>query len=112
MEGRRAGSAGRTAIVLALLEALVVLALTHVGASTTREDVRLRQVNRRIVHELQFTDLALCNGTSYSRHPSQADLFAPYGDHPSAIEHFPAGSFVAPPAIRPVARPTSSGPGQ
>ena len=110
MGGRRAGPTGRTVIVLATIEALGIIALTVVGASTTREDCRFRQVNRRIVRELRFTDLAISNGTSHCRHPSQADLFAPHGDHPSAIEHFPAGSFVAPPAIRSESPPTSSGP--
>jgi hypothetical protein len=56
-----------------------------------------RQVNRRLVRSMHITDLSLSTGTSYCRHPSQADLFAPHGDHPSSIEHFPAGSFVSPP---------------
>jgi hypothetical protein len=111
MEGRRGGPTGRTVFVLAAIEALGVIALAVVGASTTREDCRFRQVNRRIVRELRFTDLAFSNGTSYFRHPSQADLFAPHGDHPSAIEHFPAGSLVAPPAVRSSSPSSSSGPG-
>lgn len=111
MEGRRPGPTGRTVIVLTTVEALALIALTVAGATTTREDCRYRQVNRRIVRELRFTDFALSNGTSYCRHPSQADLFAPHGDHPSAIEHFPAGSLVAPPAILSTSSSTSSGPG-
>jgi len=97
MEGRRAGPSGLKVIGLVTFEALAVIALTVAGASTSSEDDRLRQVNRRLVHDMLLTDLALSTGTSYCRHPSQADLFAPHGDHPSSFEHFPAGSFVAPP---------------
>ncbi|MGD2116145.1 MAG: hypothetical protein PVG07_13915 [Acidobacteriota bacterium] len=57
-----------------------------------------RRHNRALVAELQLTDLALWSGSSYCRHPSQTDLFAPFSDHPAALEHFPAGSLVPPPA--------------
>jgi len=97
MEGRRAGPAGPIIIGLVTIEALAVIALTVAGAATDRENDRFRQVNRRLVHDMHLTDLSLSTGTSYCRHPSQADLFAPHGDHPSSIEHFPAGSFVPPP---------------
>ena len=94
---------------MATIEALAVVALALVGASTSDEEERSRRTNRLLVHELLFTDPALSAGTSYCRHPSQADLFAPFGDHPAAVEHFPAGSIVAPPAV---ATPlTAEGPG-
>ena len=47
---------------------------------------------------LRLTDLALVSDASYCRHPSQADRFAPFSDHPGALEHFPGGSLVPPPA--------------
>lgn len=99
MEGRRAGPSSPVVIWLVMVEAVTLIALTVVGAATSSEDDRLRHVNRRLVNDMLLTDLALSTGTSYCRHPSQADLFAPHGDHPSSLEHFPAGSFVAPPAI-------------
>jgi hypothetical protein len=50
---------------------------------------------------LELTDLALFTEARYTRHPSQADLHAPFQDHPAALEHFPSGSFVPPPRVRP-----------
>ena len=51
---------------------------------------------RELVASLPLTDLALATEARYTRHPSQADRFAPFQDLPSAIEHYPAGSIVAP----------------
>ncbi|OGR23620.1 MAG: hypothetical protein A2X58_02295 [Nitrospirae bacterium GWC2_56_14] len=51
----------------------------------------------RLGGQLALTDLALFTEARYTRHPSQADLHAPFQDHPSALEHFPSGSFVPPP---------------
>jgi hypothetical protein len=51
----------------------------------------------RLAATLQATDLALFTEARYTRHPSQADLHSPFQDHPSALEHFPSGSFVPPP---------------
>jgi hypothetical protein len=37
---------------------------------------------------------------------SQADLHSAFQDHPLALEHFPAGAVIAPPAhLRPPANP-------
>jgi len=67
-----------------------------------------------LVAHLGLTDLALVSDASYCRHPTQADRFAPFSDHPGALEHFPAGSLVPPPkwvarwsARRPASRPAS-----
>lgn len=51
---------------------------------------------RELVEALGLTDYAIWTEARYSRHPSQADLFAPFQDSPSSFEHFPAGSVVAP----------------
>jgi hypothetical protein len=46
---------------------------------------------------LGLTDLSLFVEARYARHPSQADRFAPFQDHPTSLEHFPSGSLVPPP---------------
>lgn len=51
----------------------------------------------RLVSELGLTDLCLLPEARYTRHLSQADLFAAFQDHPGAMDHFPAGSCLAPP---------------
>lgn len=86
-----------TVIVMAV-EAAIAIALSV--SATARDPGRQQSwsANRNLVRELGLTDLALSCGTSYTRHPSQADLFAPHNEHPAAIEHFPAGSVVQPPA--------------
>ncbi len=61
---------------------------------------RALKPSREIAKELQLTDLCLFTETRYTRHPSLADLHAPFQDHPLALEHFPSGSLVAPPRFR------------
>ncbi|MFK5927488.1 MAG: hypothetical protein QM483_12720 [Desulfuromusa sp.] len=51
---------------------------------------------RQLVKVLGITDLSLCSEARYTRHPSQADLFAPFQDFPGAFEHFPTGSIIPP----------------
>lgn len=51
----------------------------------------------KLVSKLQLTDFAIWTEARYTRHPSQADLFTPFQDFPSSMEHFPAGSIMAPP---------------
>lgn len=69
----------------------------HAGADAERREAE-RLENRALVARLGLTDLALWTEARYTRHPSQADRFAAFQDFPSAIEHFPAGSIIAPPA--------------
>ena len=52
----------------------------------------------RLVRELRLTDLAQFTEARYTRHPSQADLHSAFQDHPLALEHFPTGSLLSPPA--------------
>ena len=54
-------------------------------------------LKRELVQRLELTDLAIWTEARYTRHPSQADFFAPFQDGPSSLEHFPAGSVVAAP---------------
>ncbi len=49
------------------------------------------------MRRLGLTDLALFTEARYTRHPSQADRFTPFQEHPSSLEHFPSGSVAAPP---------------
>jgi len=53
--------------------------------------------NLALVARLGLTDLALFTEARHTRHPSMADRFAPFGEHPHALEHFPSGSLVPPP---------------
>lgn len=82
-----------TALGLVLLAATFVDAASRAGRSgpalAGRQD---------LVARLGLTDLALFTEARYTRHPSQADLHAPFQDHPFAFEHFPTGSLVTPPA--------------
>ena len=96
---RSFGVPTRAAILLVAVEAAVVVVLSIGGAARGgRKQEQHRDINRTLVRELRLTDLALAPGTSYTRHPSQSDSFAPHNEHPAAIEHFPAGSVMQPPA--------------
>ena len=108
MSTRSLGALARATIILVVFETAMVVALAATGAARNRSQQPNRDVNRLLVRELGLTDLALSSGTSYTRHPSQADLFAPYNEHPSAIEHFPAGSVLQPPAVPPGAPPSAA----
>ena len=63
-----------------------------------------RQVNwlrelpakRQLVSHLGLTDFSILTEARYTRHPSQADFFSPFQDFPLSLEHFPAGSVIAP----------------
>ena len=51
---------------------------------------------RKIVKELELTDLCLFTDARYTRHPSMADLNTPFQDHPMSLEHFPSGAIMPP----------------
>ena len=87
---------GRLFLVLLAVEAAAVVALAVAGHRGAADPGAAPAVHRQLVAELRLTDLALWPGASYCRHPSQADLFAPHGEHPGAPERFPAGSIVPP----------------
>ena len=81
--------------IAGLLAALVLL--TVVEAGLHRADRDAFGASRAMVRRLGLTDLCLFTEARYTRHPSQADHFAPFQDHPQALEHFPSGSLLAPP---------------
>ena len=84
------------ALAAAGAAALLVAAAGHARASARdrRGEVEARAA---IVRRLGLTDLALFTEARYTRHPSVADRFAPFQDHPLALEHYPSGSLVPPP---------------
>lgn len=77
---------------------LLVLAVLHTRNSQ-KEAQAARLYRAGLVKELRLTDLCLFTEARYTRHPSMADLHAPFQDHPGALEHFPSGSLVTPPAV-------------
>lgn len=85
---------------LLLLSGLFVWA----GLQTSAAEDSLLRSRRSLVKALELTDFALWSEARYTRHPSQADLFTPFQEFPSAPEHFPAGSLLAPPASLPDSR--------
>ena len=95
---RSFGVSTRVAVLVVAVEAAVLIVLSVGGAARDGRQEQHRDINRTLVRELRLTDLALAPGTSYTRHPSQSDSFAPHSEHPAAIEHFPAGSVMQPPA--------------
>lgn len=70
----------------------------------SRSDHSLLAARRQLVSGLQLTDFAIWTEARYTRHPSQADFFTPFQDYPGSLEHFPAGSLLAPPTARPSTR--------
>lgn len=80
--------------------ALCAAALLGAAAAHARIERRARaaevEARAAMVRRLGLTDLCLFTEARYTRHPSQADRFAPFQDHPAAIEHFPSGSLVVP----------------
>jgi hypothetical protein len=55
-------------------------------------------VNQQLVSDLQLTDICLFTEARFTRHPTQADLNTPFQEHPLALDHFPSGSLIKPPA--------------
>jgi hypothetical protein len=79
--------------------AMAGFAATFLDAALLREH-GTRQLAERaaLAARLGLTDLALFTEARYTRHPSQADLHSAFQDHPLALEHFPTGSLLPPPA--------------
>lgn len=84
---------------IALLGLLIAAASAALLDAARLRDERLRDLaaTRALASRLQLTDIALVTEARYTRHPSQADLHSAFQDHPLAFEHFPSGSFIAPP---------------
>lgn len=78
-------------MALALFSFVMVLLS---AAGTTGEDWA---ANRQRLSEFGLSDLCLVTEARYTRHLSQADVHAPFQDHPMALEHFPSGAILSPP---------------
>lgn len=86
--------------------AFAMLGLAAAGFAATLVDAALQrnrgaaQLAERaaLAQRLGLTDLSLFTEARYTRHPSQADLHSAFQDHPVALEHFPTGSLLPPPA--------------
>jgi len=89
-------SAGFSALV-ALLLALGLLAGLDAARRQSGAEARF-DANRALARWLEVTDLCLFTDARYTRHPSLADRHSPFQDYPLAMEHFPSGSLVLPPA--------------
>jgi hypothetical protein len=83
----------------ALNVVLIILLAAHARYSQAMATAG-RLERAELVRTLQLTDLCLFTEARYTRHPAMADRFAPFQDHPGAMEHFPSGSLVTPPAKR------------
>jgi hypothetical protein len=90
----------RSAAFLALVALLVVLGLlAGLDAARRRAAAEERRVaERALARWLVLTDPCLFTDARYTRHPSLADHHSAFQDHPLALEHFPSGSLVMPPA--------------
>jgi hypothetical protein len=78
---------------------LIMIMLLHARFSQSAAGPKILE-RSRLVKSLRLTDLCLFTEARYTRHPSMADRFAPFQDHPTALEHFPSGSFVTLPPLR------------
>ncbi len=87
---------GLTLLEVAALGCLFLYGQARISTMSERDLPSLRA----LVRTLELTDLSLWTEARYTRHPSQADRFTPFQDFPSALEHFPAGSIMAPPENR------------
>ena len=95
----------RLFLLLTTLELVVVIALVAGARRTATHPGTFVPAKREIVARLGLTDLAIWTEARYTRHPSQADLFSPFQDFPSSLEHFPAGSVVGVPDMSSFRRP-------
>jgi hypothetical protein len=89
-------AAGALGMVLAAL-LLVLLDAGRLAAVRSAD----RQPGLALARALQLSDPALFTEARYARHLSQADRHAAFQDHPTALEHFPAGAMVPPPVFAP-----------
>ncbi len=85
-------------LVTAIQLAILGLLMAHAAIAVQAPSNGLRQI-QSLVKRLELTDLCLFTEARYTRHLSQADLNTPFQDHPLSLEHFPSGSFLAPPAM-------------
>lgn len=88
---------GSIILVLLVVDAALYLHVSLQRDVTQRHSARLQDI---VTASLGLTDLCLATEARYTRHPAVSDSLTPFMDHPGAIEHFPTGSFWAPPQDR------------
>jgi hypothetical protein len=81
--------------LLTFLLCLLIILILKPGLDEP-EDCQGDCLNCRLVFNLHLTDLAIWNEARYTRHPSQADFFAPFQDGPGLLERFPSGTLGLP----------------
>lgn len=86
----------RVFISIIIIEIIGISLLFIMGAGMVEKRQEEIEAKKKIVSMLRLTDLSIWTEARYTRHPSQADWFAPFQDYPSSIEHFPAGSILYP----------------
>jgi hypothetical protein len=93
-----ADSAVRPAnIALTVLTMLLLLFGLTLADAAWKSGTADRTASQALIRELGLSDLSLFTEARYTRHPSQADRYAPFQDHPAALEHFPTGLLLPPP---------------
>ncbi|MEJ2031580.1 MAG: hypothetical protein P8Y63_00735 [Deltaproteobacteria bacterium] len=85
-----------------LLIVVVILTLTDIGLALNGRRHRVEQHARQpmlniVTAGLGLSDLCIATEARYTRHPAASDRVVPFMDYPGAVEHFPSGSFWAPP---------------
>ena len=90
----------RPVYYLALLLITLCVVDTSLYFFSMHRRVQLRnnaQLFDVVTSSLGLTDLCVSTEARYTRHPAVSDPIVAFMDHPGAIEHFPTGSFWAPP---------------
>ncbi len=86
---------------LSLLVVLFIVDLFLYFTSLDRQEKMYQngRIYDVVTSGLGLTDLCVSTEARYTRHPAVSDPMAPFMDHPGAVEHFPSGSFWAPPGF-------------
>jgi hypothetical protein len=88
---------GTFVMLLLVLVVLAVVAMLDAARRHAGAEARFT-ANRALAGWAVLTDLCLFSDARYTRHPSLADRHSPFQDYPLALEHFPSGSLMRPPA--------------
>lgn len=96
MSGESLRPAARLGLLLLFFTLLNGGFWLHAGLIEQRQQAALPEL-RVVTAALGLTDLAVATEARYTRHPAVSDPLAAFMNHPGAIEHFPTGSFWAPP---------------
>jgi len=84
-------------LLVAALAALGLLAGLDAARRNSGAEARFA-ANRALARWFVLTDPCLFTDARYTRHPSLADRHSAFQDYPLALEHFPSGALVMPPA--------------